>query len=262
MSKLVPLILIITLFSCSDNTIERKGFPVSDANSEEATAIVIDSLSGDTMTFHTKPRNVLLTHNANHRLTPIYKVNYHKKSKKPFTGSNRFHTNYSDYEGRDNNNWNNNFMPGFEAVYGYNFVNVSHYNKEAKTENQFFEKPVLIKTLYYPAFTKDTLNGLAISRKFYMVSVYDEDTNKDGFVNVKDLRRFYHFDINATNPFALIPKNYSVMSSEYDQENDFMYVFASLDENENGQMEYEEATHIFWIDLKNPENRGMQYGAN
>ena len=59
----------------------------------------------------------------------------------------------------------------------------------------------------------------------------------------------------------LIPFNYSVMSSEYDPDNDFMQVFERLDENKNGQMEYEESTHIFWIDLKNSENKGLQYGG-
>ena len=92
-----------------------------------------------------------------------------------------------------------------------------------------------------------------------MVSVYDEDTNKDGYINVKDLRRFYYFDINGINKKELIPKNYSVMSSEYDSANDYMYVFAKLDKNNNGKMEQEEPTDIFWIDLSNPENVGVQY---
>lgn len=100
-----------------------------------------------------------------------------------------------------------------------------------------------------------------MNRKFYMVSVYDEDTNKDGFINVKDLRRFYHFNLDVTENSNLIPKDYSVMSSEYDPDNDLMYVFARKDENKNGQMEYEEPTNIFWIDLKNPKNNGIQYQA-
>ncbi len=150
-------------------------------------------------------------------------------------------------------------MPGFEAVYGYNFVNISHYNNITKTENKLFKKPVLIRTLYYPAFSKDTLNFKPLQRKFYMVSVYDEDTNKDGYINVTDLRRFYYFDINGTNKKELIPNNYSVMSSEYDSANDYMYVFAKLDKNNNGKMEQEEPTDIFWIDLNNPENIGIQY---
>ena len=201
----------------------------------------------------------MLTKQANHRLIPIYKVSYDKKTGKPFTGSSEFHRNYSEYGQSEGNNWNYNFMPGFEAAYGYNLVNVSHYNHQSKTENLFFDKPVLIRTLYYPAFSNDTLNNKPITRTFYMVSVYDEDTNKDGYINVKDLRRIYHFDLNAQEKTALIPKNYSVMSSEFDPENDFMYLFARIDANENGQMEYEEPTHIFWIDLKKPENRGVQF---
>lgn len=51
------------------------------------------------------------------------------------------------------------------------------------------------------------------------------------------------------------------MSSEYDPANDYMYIFAKLDENGNGQMETNEKMHIFWIDLKNPENTGIQYGS-
>ena len=185
----------MTLFSCSNNKLEKKGFPISEARTE-GDEVVVEGLAGDTIEFLTKPRNVLLTNNAEHRLTPIYKVNYNKRTQKPYTGSNTFHSNYWDYGESEGNNWNYNFMPGFEAVYGYNFVNISHYNIKEKEGNDFFDKPVLVKTLYYPAFSKDTLNGVPLNRKFYMVSAYDEDTNKDGFINVKDLRRFYHFDIS------------------------------------------------------------------
>ncbi|SOS49005.1 conserved hypothetical protein [Tenacibaculum dicentrarchi] len=150
-------------------------------------------------------------------------------------------------------------MPGFKAVYGYNFINISHYNNNTKKQNKFFEKPVLIKTLYYPAFSKDTLNYKPINRKYYMVSVYDQDSNNDGFITVKDLRRFYYFDIHGIGKRALIPENYSVMNSEYDSANDFMYVFAKADKNNNGQMEANEPTAIFWIDLNNPKNNGIQY---
>jgi len=58
---------------------------------------------------------------------------------------------------------------------------------------------------------------------------------------------------------ALIPENYSVIKSEYDPDNDFMYVFAKLDANNNGQQEEDEPIHIYWIDLKNPSKTGRQY---
>jgi hypothetical protein len=245
------------MVGCSNKKEEKKGFQVSEISKDESGQKVV-GLQIDSLKLETRPRNVLLTYNKEHRLTPIYKVNYNKRTKKPYTGSNSYHTTWNE-EYEDGNNWNHNFMPGFEAIYGYNFVNVSHYNNQTKTENKLFEKPVLIKTLYYPAFSKDTLNFKPVQRKFYMVSVYDEDTNKDGFINVKDLRRFYHFDINGKNKKALIPKSYSVMSSEYDSANDFMYVFARKDKNKNGQMEVNEPTDIFWIDLNDPKIVGVQY---
>jgi hypothetical protein len=157
------------------------------------------------------------------------------------------------------NQWNYNFMPGLEAVYGYNLVSISHYDTETQTKRNFFEKPVLVRTLYYPSYSKDTLNHEPINRNYFMISVYDEDTNKDGFINMKDLRRFYYFDINVKNKKALIPTNYSVIKSEYDPANDFMYVFAKLDENKNGKSDDKESIHIFWIDLKNPERTGRHY---
>lgn len=260
MIKFFTFIIIgLSLISCSDNRIENKGFQVNeiteDENGQKIVGLQIDSLK-----METRPRNVLLTYNDEHRLTPIYKVNYDKTKKKTFIGSNNYHKNWN-YDQKKGNNWNHNFMPGFAAVYGYNFVNVSHYNNINKIENRLFDQPVLIKTLYYPAFSKDTLNFKPVERDFYMVSVYDEDSNKDGYLNIRDLRKLYYFDINGSNQKALIPKGYSVLSSEYDSANDFMYVFAKKDLNQNGKIDVNEPTDIFWIDLKNPKNVGRQYSS-
>ena len=258
MKRLLAIILLgFVIQSCDNNKLEKKGFQVSEISENNEGEKVV-GLPIDSLILETRPKNVLLTKHSIHRLTPIYKVNYDKKTGRPFTGSNSFHWTW-DNDDSDGNNWNENFMPGFSAVYGYNFVNVSHFDNETNLQNEFFDKPVLIRTLYYPAFSRDTLNFQPVERNYYMVSVYDDDSNNDGFINAKDLRRFYLFDINGKLKRELVPKNYSVMSSEYDPENDFMYVFAKFDQNENGQMEEEEQTHIFWIDLKNPELSGIQY---
>ena len=92
-----------------------------------------------------------------------------------------------------------------------------------------------------------------------MVSVYDEDTNKDGFININDLRRFYSFDIDANGKKPIVPINYSVYKSEYDPANDLVYIFAKFDANKNGKMDELEPINIFWVDLKNPERTGKQY---
>ena len=254
---LLTLFLGLLLISCSDSSVEKKGFQVNEISEDEKGQKVV-GLKIDSLNLETKPRNILLTKHPAHRLTPIYKVNYHKKTKEPFTGSTDFHGS-TRYSYRAGSNWNDNFMPGFSAVYGYNLVNISHNNNITNKQNKLFDKPVLIKTCYYPAFSNDTLNTKAVNRDYYMVSVYDEDTNKDGFVTVNDLRKLYYFDMEGMQKRNLVPANYSVMSSEYDSANDYMYVFARLDENENGEMEYSEPTDIFWIDLVNPSKIGFHY---
>ena len=51
-----------------------------------------------------------------------------------------------------------------------------------------------------------------------------------------------------------------IMNEEnFGSANDFMYVFAQLDENNNGKRDDKEDIHVFWIDLKNPNIRGKQY---
>lgn len=245
------------IFSCSGKKKYTKGFQTSeiaeDENGNKIVGLAIDSLN-----LETRPYTILNTKNPNHKLSTIYKVNYNKKTGYSFTGSNSFLTTW-DSDVKDSNNWNGNYMPGIAAVSGYNLVNVSHFNHETKVQNEFFDTPVLIKTLYYPAFSKDTLDFKPISRNYHMVSAYDEDTNNDGYINTKDLRRFYLFDIEGALQKELVPKNYSVIRSRYDVQSDYMYVFAKLDQNKNGQIEEKEATHIFWIDLKEPKNNGFQY---
>lgn len=256
--RIINAILILIIFhgliSCS-NKLQPKGFAVTPA--ENISDSKIDGIPQDSLIFPTRPSSVLLTGIPQYRLATIYKVNY-RKDKTTFIGSNDFYSNYQEEES-EGNRWHDHLMPGFEAVSGYNMVNVSHYDTVRQRQKNFFEKPVLIRTLYYPSFSKDTLNYKLVNRNYFMISVYDEDTNKDGFINVKDLRRFYLFDIYAENKKALISTNYSVYKSEYDQANDFVYIFAKLDENKNGQIEELEPIHIFWIDLKNPERTGRKY---
>ncbi|HEU5292545.1 MAG TPA: hypothetical protein VFU05_17980 [Cyclobacteriaceae bacterium] len=257
--RIVKTTLLLTVFcgliGCEDK-LEQKGFAVTTTINEDENKD--DGISKDSLTFPTRPSNVLLTGNAIYRLATIYKVNFNKDST-TFIGSNNFHYNFEDISESSGNQWNNNYLPGLEAVYGYNLVNVSHFNTETQKQNFLFERPVLIKTLYYPAFSKDTLNYKPVNRNYFMISVYDEDTNKDGFINVNDLRRFYSFDMNAENKKPIVPTNYSVYKSEYDPANDLVYIFAKLDENKNGMADELEPIHIFWVDLKNPERTGKQH---
>lgn len=258
LQTIFALALIHLLTGCSNGKLKEKGFSVSSA-SDDSGSERTDGFNRDSLKMETRPSSVLLTGVPNVRLTTIYKVNVNSKDNTTFIGSNDYYFSYVGEEGSKGNNWNNHLMPGLEAVYGYNMVNVSHYDIKENKQKLLFEKPVLIGTLYCPASSTDTLNNHPVRREYMMVSVYNEDTNNDGFINLKDLRRFYLFNINGERQKALVPENYSVFKSEYDPDNDLMYVFAQLDDNGNGQLEDGEPTHIFWIDLNDPNRTGRQY---
>lgn len=254
--QLFGLLLLAGITACSGNKLEEKGFPVS-SSTEKTDEEDKEGIGKDTSDFKTRASNVLLTGIPNIRLTTVYKVNINKRNQTSFIGSNYFL--FDDTEQQAGNNWNGNLMPGLEGIYGYNLVNVSHYDITTNKKKFFFEKPVLIKTVYYPSFSKDTLNKNPVKRNYFMVSVYNDDTNKDGYINQQDLRRFYLFNQDGELQKELVPENYSVVKSEYDPENDFMFVFARLDVNKNGLIDDAEPVHIFWINLKDPTQSGQQF---
>lgn len=254
---IVPVALALLLTNCSGPELEQKGFQVGPSSVVDGT-VQPNGLSRDSLSFDTRPSNVLLTGIPHIRLTTVYKVNLRRDDSSVFIGSNNFHYRYEE-ENAMGNNWHEHLMPGFEAVYGYNFVNISHFDVNTHGRKLFYERPVLIKTLYYPSFTKDTLNALPVTRNHFLITVFDEDTNKDGYINPKDLRRMHLFDVNGQRLKAAIPENYSVFSSEYDPANDRMYAFAKLDANNNGKADDGEPVHIYWIDLKDPLMSGRLY---
>lgn len=252
------LLSLLALMSCGGDKLEKKGFSVASVESTEQSTSNHQGIHKDSLKLETRPGSVLLTGMPEYRLTTIYKVNYNK-DKKSFIGSNSYHSTYNEASQSAGNQWNYHYMPGFEALSGYNLINVSHYDVNTNKQKTFFEKPVLVRTLYYPSFAQDTLNYQPVKRNFFMLSVYDEDTNKDGRVDMRDLRRFYYFDKMGNNKRALIPANYSALKSEYDAANDYFYIFAYQDDNNNGQQDQQEPHHIFWVDLKNPERNGRLY---
>lgn len=144
------------------------------------------------------------------------------------------------------------FIPGMDIINGYNLINIGHYNIENEKLSYFFNKPVLIKTLYFPGEKPDSLGGIEVKRDFFFVSVYDDDTNNDSLINNKDLRRFYHIDKFNTHKTKLLPDNYSAVRSTYDYQNDIFYIYARHDSNKNGRPESFENMAIFWLKLTEP----------
>src|SRR5688572_13182458 len=152
--KSISILAVLFLLTACGEKLEEKGFQVGTLTKDENTE---DGISKDSLTLATRPNSVLITGFPQYRLATIYKVNYRDDSTS-FIGSNDYYSSYGGHSENNGNQWNYNFMPGLEALYGYNLVNISHYDTETQAQQNFFEKPVLVKTLYYPSFSKDTLN--------------------------------------------------------------------------------------------------------
>jgi hypothetical protein len=211
----------------------------------------------------TTPNSVILTGLADHRLVTVYKTKIRKSDSER---EKDYEYDYSSYsksydvvEDEYGNEIPGHFMPGIDILYGYNLLNIAHYDMKTEKLNFLFNSAVLVKTLYYPCFEQDSLDKKPINRDYFMVSVYNEDTNKDTLINNRDLRRIYHFDASCSIKTQLVPDDYSVTRSDYDPKNDVMYIFARHDKNKNGKIDKKEPLHIFWISLKTPAEAKRLY---
>jgi hypothetical protein len=198
------------------------------------------------------PQKVILTGLKEHRLVTVYKQRKPNLEK----GSGSLYSRYYYY---DDDEYVEHFMPGIDLIYGYNLINVAYSDLKNEQPTFLFNHPVLVKSLYYPSFVQDSIDKKPVTRDYYLVSVYDEDTNADTLINRRDLRRFYHFNASCTSKTRLIPGDYSVERSQYDKGNDFMYIFARHDADANGKSEPTEPLHIFWIDLRSPATAKRLY---
>jgi hypothetical protein len=246
---IVPSVLTLIVLSCSSRNgrTSEEQLRVQSASSNVSTdTSQFNSIKGNLSLnqIGTYPNRVVLTGLPLHRLVTVY------KSIKPAKNKERAYSyDYYDYEQSEYEQF---FMPGIDLIHGYNLLNIAHYDMASEQMAFLFEQPVLVKSLYYPSFEQDSLNEKPINRDYYLVSVYDEDTNKDSLINKLDLRRFYHFNASSEKKTQLIPADYSVERSQYDSKNDVMYVFARQDVNKDGIVNKEEPLHVFWFSLMHP----------
>lgn len=255
---LIPFLLIAITFAsaCSRKKDKQQDEQIrveeNDARIEGEDSLANSITGNSTMKqIATYPNRVILTGMNDHRLVSIYKTR--KKPKETLISRFSYDTDYGGEESYEH------FMPGIDILYGYNLLNLAHYDLKTEKANYLFARPVLVKTLYYPSFVQDSVDKLPVSRNYYLVSVYDEDTNKDTLINKRDLRRFYYFDASGAGRIQLVPPDHSVIRSQYDPKNDIMYVFAREDENKNGAQDEAEAIHIFWFSLKAPDKAKLLY---
>lgn len=242
----IALISSFFMISCKGNKeIKEEQLTFSEyQQSDKPSGLVVD------IPFPSTSGTVLLTGMDDIRLIPVYKIN--PKSNRDL--QNEYSTTYYDryrYNTEDEDNYKY-FMPGIDIIYGYNMVNMGHFDLTNNKLSYFFNHPVLIRTLYFPGERRDSLYNQPVNRNYFMVSVYDEDTNRDSLINTRDMRRMYQIDRLNTSKTTILPPEYSAIRSTYDYKNDMMYIYARFDENNNGTPEREEPISIFWIRLSEP----------
>jgi hypothetical protein len=249
----LSIIFIWNFFVKSDNYDKKEQLSVTESYkslNEDSSSNYIPLKDNTTFKqLNTSPSSVLLTGIDNIRILPIYKLRSESDKNILFTENSSY---YSDPENRNGEDKYNYFMPGIDIINGYNLINLGYYDINTQKLSYLFQKPVLIKTFYFPSLERDSIDKKPITRNYFMVSVYDEDTNKDSLINNKDLRKFYHIDQFNTKHIQILPKGYSSVRSTYDYKNDIMYIYARKDINKNGTPDKEEPLNIFWIRLSEP----------
>ena len=263
-SILIILFSSILIASCNPNKSVQKDEQIVAIGDETNSSS--DSLSNSISNnlvlsqISISPSEIIISGNPNYRLLPVYKTRKASKGTTTIYDDVRkiASSSYDEYSGSDNMLYTH-YMPGIDIHYGYKLLNISHYNYTNEKKSFLFSKPVLIKSIYYPSFTPDSISKVPVIRNYYLISVYDNDTNKDTLINRRDLRHFYSFSEDALKKTQLIPDNYSVFRSQYDYGKDIMYIFAKQDLNKNGSIDENEPTHVFWIDLKNPQPAKLFY---
>jgi hypothetical protein len=243
------LIAIVALIfgACSDN----KDAAEEQIRLDEGYPELTDSTNGisGNLSFNQlvlQPHTVVLTGMPQHRLVTLYKSDTSGISNESFGWYSHDEQAEAYYETEADEF----LLPGIDYIRGYNLLNIAHYDINTDKTNFFFDRPVLVRSLYFPSYEQDSMYKKPINRNYYLVSVYDNDTNADSLITKTDLRRFYRYNADATQRTQLIPPEFSVVRSQYDPANDIMYVFARLDVNKNGTIDKKEPMHTFWISMK------------
>jgi hypothetical protein len=251
LSMLVLTLLLAQGCSPRKRDAKEEQIRIESPAETKADSNLVNSIQGNMApgTILTTPHEVLLTGLDQHRLVTVYKERRPAATKNSNSDDYMYGNRSYDYE----SDREEHYMPGLDLLYGYNLLNIAHYDLKAEKLNLLFEQPVLVKSLYYPSFVQDSLYKKPITRNYYLVSVYDADTNQDTLINRKDLRRFYYFDATAAQKVQLLPADYSAVRSQYDPKNDVMYIFARQDANHDGATKPDEPMHIFWVSLKAPQ---------
>jgi hypothetical protein len=249
MKYLISILILTFVYACSEKASSKE----QSISLKEIDSLNFDISQGlDTKnsqnSLTSAPNEIILTGMNDVRLFSIYQI-HANSNKNILYDEGTTYNNSEEIEEEDNFKY---FMPGIDIIKGYNLINIGHYSVSKDTLTYFFDKPVLVKTLYFPGLRPDSLLGKAAKRNFFLVSAYTKDSNKDSLINNKDLRQFYFINADNSQKLELLPDNTSAIRSLYDYKNDFMFIHARIDLNKDGAASPLEPVSIYLLDLKMP----------
>lgn len=248
----MQFLFLITIYSCFKKEVKKtEQLTIDESENSSAFDSLYDSVTDRVNHLESTPNSVILTGIEDIKLIPIYKVrpNAEKNLDNEFVSTYDTYSEEYEISSREYKY----YMPGLDVYRGYYMINIGHYNINTEKLTYFFNKPVLIRNLYFPGVLPDTLNNKKVERNFFLVSVYDEDTDKDSLINNKDLRKIFYINKDNNQKKSLLPQGYSAVRSRYDFKNDIFYLHARKDINKNGRNEIAEPIELFWLKFSQPD---------
>jgi hypothetical protein len=158
----------------------------------------------------------------------------------------------------------------FESTRGegeYVSYNVSNYNQYELTGNlknilfQHKDKDSL-KPLTYQKINIQTatyLYKIAQKNKVLVYTLFDKDTNKDGFIDQNDIKSLYISKIDGTNFKKITLEFQELIDWNLIQNTNRLYYRAMEDTNKNGAFDKNDKIHYCYLDLNSPDFKIKEY---
>ncbi|MFN3640686.1 MAG: hypothetical protein ACK4UK_07190 [Flavobacterium sp.] len=230
-SYLIYFVLIVLLFiSCKD---EQEQLKVIYSDSKKVTESKIDTTS---IKIADLP---IFIEGTSYLLHPIGDVRVYGGSRSYGSGSSSISFSISNYS-------------RFELT-GY-LENVRFQHKDSTSFYSLTENRIQIQTVTYPqSFSESS------KKQILVYTLTDEDTNRDGKIDSKDIKSLYVSQINGSEFTKLSPDFQEVIDWNIIVAQGKLYFRTIEDINKNGAFDKNDTVHYYFVNLLDKEWVAMEY---
>lgn len=228
---LIYFVLIVLIFnSCKDEQEQPK---VIYSDSQKVTESKIDTTS---IKIADLP---IFIEGTNYLLHPIGDVRVYGGSRSYGSGSSSISFSISNYS-------------RFELT-GY-LENVRFQHKDSTSFYSLTENRIQIQTVTYPqSFSESS------KKQILVYTLTDEDTNRDGKIDSKDIKSLYVSQINGSDFTKLSPDFQEVIDWNIIVVQGKLYFRTIEDINKNGAFDKNDTVHYYFVNLLDKEWVAMEY---